>query len=107
MSIEPPGLHQPGDLIRVEGSGFLGGCEPGGPADGSAPLSGVRLHLVQGERRVSLAMVSAEGVSASFAVEVGVPDSAEPGEARIEASRGADGRGVLLATRSIGIADRG
>lgn len=77
-----------GGVVRASGSRFYVGCvEAGSEGD---PLQGIRLFVVQGDQRTSVARVNASGDDRSFSIPFGVPQTLAAGTARLEALAPAD-----------------
>lgn len=85
--------------VTVSGARFADGC--GSDAE---PLQGVRLFVVQGSERISIAQVNADSEQA-FGVVVGLPEAIESGPAEIVAQASLEPDAEVLASTDLVISD--
>ncbi len=90
-----PAEQDRGDQIRVSGKSFGDNCyDTGPPPSGQGtlgrPLSDLTLTLVQGKTSTVVAKGDASG-DYSFAVDVDVPASLDPGETEVVVTQGSSG----------------
>lgn len=92
---------KPGETINLAGSGFDASCGRKGAGDG--PLKGIRLFVVQGDQRVSVAQVDATGSDRSLQVAFGVPPQVKAGSAKIVAQIGVEPDRTPLVSTEVNI----
>ena len=73
-----------GGSLTISGSGFGACADAGEDAGPVAPLQAIRLFVVQGGTRVSVAQVGADE-SLRFSTTVGVPEGVVTGPAQVRA----------------------
>jgi hypothetical protein len=74
---------QRGGTLYASGSGFDARCA--NPTAPRGALAAIRLYVVQGSSRVSVAQVNASGADNGFALSFGVPGNLAPGPAALVA----------------------
>ncbi len=93
-----------GSSLTVRGTGFADGCIPTDPGatDDATPLERVRLFVVQGSTRVSVAQVNAvKDQDYGFEVVVGLPTTLAAGPAQVSAQTSIEPDSTALATAEL------
>lgn len=68
------------------------------PTQASGAAQGIRLYVVQGDQRVSVAQLNASGVDNSFSTSFGVPTNLAPGPALLVAQASSQAETPALAS---------
>ena len=74
---------RPGELMFVAGARFFDGCVRRGST--GTPRPGIRLFVVQGGQRVSVALVNPTGADGEFSTRFGAPTTLSAGTAQVVA----------------------
>lgn len=93
-----------GSSLTVRGTGFAAGCIPTDPeaTNDATPLERIRLFLVQGSTRVSVAQVNAAAdQDYGFEVVVGLPTTLAAGPAQVSAQASIEPDTAVLATAEL------
>lgn len=96
-----------GGMLRVQGSGFGTGCvTKGGSAVPSGPsIERMRLYMVRGDTKVSVAQISADPTTYAFDVILGVPTDVGAGRAELIAFRDGPADSKALASKEFTIVE--
>jgi hypothetical protein len=94
----------PGAKVTVAGEHFGDGCIPvEGEGEPVPPLTQIRLFVVQGDSRTSVAQVSAREGDLGFEVVVGLPSQLRTGPAKVVAQRSLDEDAPVLAEAELDV----
>ena len=91
-----------GDIVVASGERFSTRCGVGGSSvpKSAAPIRGIRIYVVQGKERVSVAQINA-GADDSFTLSFGIPPTMAKGSALVSAQLSTDEKAPVLATTAI------
>ncbi len=91
-----------GNIVFASGERFSTRCGVGGSSvpKSAAPIRGIRIYVVQGKERVSVAQINA-GADDSFTLSFGIPSTLAKGSALVSAQLSTDEKAPVLATTAI------
>ncbi len=91
-----------GSVVFASGERFSTRCGVAGSSvpKSAAPIRGIRIYVVQGKERVSVAQIDA-GADDSFTLSFGIPATLAKGSALVSAQLSTDEKAPVLATTAI------